>query len=147
MKAQVAMEYLIILGFAFLLTAPLLIIFYTQSNSINDDVTASQSAKAAAEIIDAADQVYYYGAPSQKTISLYFPQNIKEITCSGKALVMKISAKGGTSEIVSWSAGNISAPPPGPAETCLKTYSGNHNIVIRAWEDPLTNLTGVYITD
>ena len=53
------------------MTVPLIVLFYQQSQNINQEVTSSQLDKAASEIRDSADEVYYLGSPSKKTITVY----------------------------------------------------------------------------
>ena len=65
-----------VVGFAFLMTIPLIIIFYQQSETLDTEITASQIDKVASEIRDAADEVYYLGAPSKKTS---YPAEIQNI--------------------------------------------------------------------
>ncbi|MFH1649564.1 MAG: hypothetical protein ABIA93_03375 [Candidatus Woesearchaeota archaeon] len=138
---QVSMEYLVILGFAFLITAPLLVMFYTQSNNLNEDVASSQAERVVSEIVDAADQVYFLGAPSKKTLDLYYPQNILNISCAGKTLSFKMSSSHTSYEVVKWAAGNLSCSEPS-----IKRYAGTHIVIITAVEDPWTNQTSVTIT-
>lgn len=145
MRAQVSIEYLIILGFAFLLIAPVIILFYTQSTELNADVTARQAQKVVSEIVESADRVYFFGAPTQRTITLQFPKNVESVVCQGKSVIMTIRTNAGPSEIVAWSAANITGiNGPNP---CLKNYPGPHNIVIQAYEDPINSVTIVKIGD
>ena len=138
---QVSMEYLVILGFAFLITAPLLVMFYTQSNNLNEDVANTQAEKVAGQMIDAADQVYYLGAPSKKTLTLYYPKRINSISCEGKALKFQMDSSHGDYDIVKWSAGNLTCSGPS-----LKWNQGPHNVIVTAVEDPLSNRTYMTIT-
>src|SRR4030043_750560 len=91
-RAQISLEFLIVVGFALLMTFPLVIIFYQQSNNINTEVTSSQADKVASEIRDAADEVYYLGSPSKKTITVFLPENVKGVRISGNTIVFDIDS-------------------------------------------------------
>jgi uncharacterized protein (UPF0333 family) len=111
-KAQISMEFLIVVGFAFLMTIPLVIIFFQQSQTINTEVTASQADKVASEIRDAADEVYYLGSPSKKTITIYVPEGVKSITLLDNKIIFLVDSPGGDYELVKWSAANLSGGVP-----------------------------------
>ena len=123
-KAQVSMEFLMVIGFAFLLTIPLVIIFYQQSKTINTDVTSTQVDKVASEIRDAADEVYYLGEPSKKTVKVYMPEGIKSITINGKKLVFLVDGPGGDYEVVKWTVTNVTGT--------LNPENGIHNVAVEA---------------
>lgn len=126
-KSQVAMEFLIVMTFAFLMTIPLIILFYKQSEDLNRDITASQIDKIASEIRDTADEVYYLGSPSKKTISVFMPESVESITIGGKKIVFTIDAPGADYELVKWSVANLTGS--------IQTYSGIHQISVEANEN------------
>jgi len=132
-KAQLSLEFLIIVGFAFFMTIPLIIIFYQQSESINNDITASQVDKVASEIRDAADEVFYLGAPSKKTITAYIPKGVQSITISGNKIIFLVDSPNGDYEVVKWSAANLTGS--------IQNYKGIHHVSVEAFD------TYVRITD
>jgi uncharacterized protein (UPF0333 family) len=107
-RAQVSMEFLMVVGFAFLMTAPLIIIFYQQSENINTEVTSSQLDKVASEVRDAADEVYYLGSPSMKTITVYMPKGINDVgfinNTNGASINFSVNSPNGDYEVVKWLA-------------------------------------------
>ena len=107
LKSQVSVEYMMIMGFATLMTIPLLIIYYTYSTDSGDSVTASQSLQIARKIVDAAESVYYLGKPSQTTLKFSFPDNINSISLSNNEVVFNIKTKSGITDIVQVSSVNI----------------------------------------
>ena len=132
-KAQLSMEFLIIVGFAFFMTIPLIIIFYQQSESINNDITASQVDKVASEIRDAADEVFYLGAPSKKTVTVYLPEGVQSISITGDKIVFLVDSPSGDYEVVKWSATNLTGS--------IQNYKGIHHVSVEAFD------TYVRITD
>lgn len=120
-KAQVSIEYILVVGFAFLMLTPLIVIFYTSSNDMNDQVTMSQADKIANEIVAAADQVYYQGPPTKKTLKVYMPENVESIIIQNNWI--KINTKqtdGAPRASVANLTGNIDA------------FGGIHNIEVIA---------------
>ena len=107
-KAQVSMEFLLVVGFAFLMTIPLIVIFYQQSQSINTEVSASQVDKVASEARDAADEVYYMGAPSKKSISIFMPEGVNSVSFTnntgGASITFNVNSPDGDYEVVKWVA-------------------------------------------
>ena len=67
LKSQVSVEYMIIMGFATLMTIPLLLIYYTYTSDSSDSVATSQALQIARNIVDSSESVYYLGKPSQTT--------------------------------------------------------------------------------
>ncbi len=129
-RAQVSMEYLLIVGFAFLLLVPLIIIYYTTQQDLNDKISSSQADKIANEIADAADQVYFQGPPTKKTFKVYMPDDVKEVIIADNYVKINLKTFQGTPRSsVSNLTGTISA------------YGGLHIIKVRAIDG------GVTITD
>jgi len=132
-KAQISLEFLIVVGFAFLLTIPLVIIFYKQSENINIALTASQLDKVVSEIRDAADEVYYLGSPSKKTVTVYLPKGVQSISVTANKIVFVVDSPSGDYELVKWSAANLTGS--------IQTYHGIHHVRVEAFD------TYVSITD
>jgi len=114
-KAQVSMEYLSIIGFALMLTIPLIVIFFSQSTSTTNQVNAEQSLQIARKIVDNAEDVYFLGQPSKRTIRVFVPENVEYITIAKRAIIFGIETEGGISEIPVASkvnlTGNLTAAP------------------------------------
>lgn len=125
-KAQVSLEFLMVMGFAFLMIIPLTIIFYQQSATIDQEITAGQVDKVASEIRDAADEVFYLGAPSKKTVTVYLSEGVQSISISGSRIVFTVSSPGGDYEVVKWSAGNVSGS--------IQAHKGIHVVTVEAFD-------------
>lgn len=129
-RAQVSMEYLLIVGFAFLLLIPLIIIYYTSQQDLNDKISNSQADKIANEIADAASAVYFQGPPAKKTFKVFMPDDVKEVIISDNYIKINLKTSDGTPRnAVANLTGSISA------------YGGLHIIKVKA----ITG--GVNITD
>mgnify|MGYP001593684213 FL=1 len=126
LKSQVSVEYMLVMGFAALLTIPLLLIYHTYSADSTDAVSTGQALQISRKIIDASESVYYLGKPSQTTLKLNFPEGIQSTTVSSKEIAFKIRTQAGVTEVVQVSSVNISGTLPASA--------GIHVITIKAEE-------------
>jgi uncharacterized protein (UPF0333 family) len=123
MKAQVAMEYLIIIGFVALITVPLVIIFQQHSKSTSEEISSTEIYQISKRISDAAETVYYLGKPSKTTLKVYFPPGIGSIHLADNEIVFFMHTSMGTEdEIVIYSPVNISGN--------LTTHQGIHYISV-----------------
>ena len=132
LKSQVSVEYMLVMGFAALLTVPLLMIYYTYSADTADSVAVSQSMQIARKIVDASESVYYLGKPSQTTLKFNFPDRIQSTSLSNREVVFRIKVQNGLSDIVQVSAVNMSG--------ALPTSQGIHIITIKA-DDGFVQIT------
>ena len=78
-RGQVSVEFISIFGFVFLMTIPLLIVFFDTSNSVQDNLAQNHIHNFEVKIVDKAQTIYYLGSPSQTTIQVYFPEHIEYI--------------------------------------------------------------------
>ncbi|MDO8740018.1 MAG: hypothetical protein Q7J54_00400 [Candidatus Woesearchaeota archaeon] len=106
-RGQASTEYMIIIGFVALVLIPLIVIFYKQGASTKDQITTSEADQIAKKITDAADSVYYMGEPSKMTLKLYMPENVKEISFSGREIRFKVATANGMTDITSVAATNM----------------------------------------
>ena len=126
-KGQSSLEFLMIMGVAMMMILPLIVVFFQQSENLNTEITDSQADKIASEIRDAADEVFYLGAPSKKTISVYMPENVVSAQLSENKIILTIDSADGDYEIVKWTAANLSGT--------LYDHSGIHVISVEADTD------------
>ena len=132
LKSQVSVEYMLIMGFATIMTVPLLLIYYTYSSDSTDSVAISQSMQVARKIVDSSESVYYLGKPSQTTLKVNFPDRIQSTNLSNKEVVFKIKTQNGVNDIVQISSVNMSGTLP--------TTQGIHVLTIKA-DDGFVQIT------
>ncbi|MFH1506027.1 MAG: hypothetical protein ABIE94_03470 [archaeon] len=138
-KGQVSMEYLLIMGFAFLSVLPIIIIFFTQAQAFNQDVTLAQSDKIMAEIIDAADTVYYQGAPSATTIRVFVPQYVDSIIFDGRQNIVFFITKTDRPGTFNLTSRDALATLQGT----LSHGAGMHVLQIKAVDQTHVNITDI----
>jgi len=123
---------MLVMGFAALMTVPLLLIYYNYSADTTDSVAVSQSMQIARKIVDASESVYYLGKPSQTTLKFNFPDRIQSTNLSNREVVFRIKVQNGLSDIVQISAVNMSG--------ALPTSQGIHVLTIKA-DDGFVQIT------
>ncbi|MBI2657298.1 hypothetical protein HYX08_01235 [Candidatus Woesearchaeota archaeon] len=126
MKSQVSVEYMFIMGFAALMTIPLLLIYYTYTSDSSDTVATSQALQIARKIVDSSESVYYLGKPSQTTLKLNFPERIHSTNLSSREVVFKIKTKNGVTDVVEISSVNLTGTLP--------ITQGIHIVTVKAEE-------------
>ena len=131
-KSQVSVEYMFVMGFAALMTIPLLLIYYTYTADSADSVASGQAMQIARKIADSAESVYYLGKPSQTTLKLNFPDRIRSTNLSNREVVFRMATQAGTTDIVQISPVNLSGSLP--------TTEGIHIVTIKA-EDGYVQIT------
>jgi len=107
-NAQVSVEYVMIIGFALLITIPLILIFYEYTRTTNDQVISSQVDQIARKITDNAESVYYLGEPSKTRIKVYMPENVEEAIISNKEVTFRVKTQSGITDISHISSVNLS---------------------------------------
>jgi len=94
-KAQVGMEYLLIVGFVTFSIILILGIALFYSSTSREGVRAAQIGNFANKIIETAESVYYSGKPSKATVSVYLPVGVDSIEISGNDLFITFQTSSG----------------------------------------------------
>ena len=129
LKSQVSVEYMLIMGFAALMTLPLLLVYYSYSADSGDSVAVSQAIQIARKIADSAESVYYLGKPSQTTLKVNFPDKIHSTNLSNREVVFKIKTTNGITDIVQISSVNMSGSLPKTQGIHVITVTAQDNYV------------------
>lgn len=123
-KAQVSMEYLAIFSISMLMIIPLILIFATQTQNIQTDISNAQIERAASEIIDAVEEVHFMGEPAKKTIRIKFPGEIEKILINGTEITFEVLNTDLAYNYTVQSTTNMTGT--------LQTFEGDHMIVVEA---------------
>lgn len=111
MKAQVAFEYIVMVGV--IIGAVALISMYVYQQ--NEIATRSKQAEIAVNTIaSAADNLYAQGPGAKTQINVYFPDGYDstQSSLSGKTIFLRIYTPAGYNDIVATTKGNISGELP-----------------------------------
>src|SRR4030042_6530915 len=80
LRAQAAMEYLMVIALVTALIIPATFIFYRYSQGSNERIKSGQIEKMGNDIIDSAETIYYLGYPSRQEIDEQMPEGVYNIT-------------------------------------------------------------------
>ena len=123
-KAQVTMEFMMVIAFILIAMMPLVYLFYGQSQDYTKQVSGDQIQQAAQRITDAAAKVYYLGKPSRMTIDVYFPEKLESAFIQGNDVVFQVKRNGIINDISSMSAV--------PINGTLPTGEGIHTVTVES---------------
>ena len=107
-RAQVSIEYLIIIGLSFAILIPAGYFFYNYSKTSNEASIRSQITQIGTAITTNAESVYGLADGSLVTLDLRYPNNIRDVyILDNQELVIKYELSSGTNEAVFFTQVNI----------------------------------------
>ena len=130
MKAQVSIEYMIVLGFVTFAVMSTLLIASYYSGFVQDKIKLNQVELMASKIINSAESVFYSGAPSQATVIVYIPQGVESIELSNKDIIITTETSSGI--VKQAFSSNV------VLEGSIPTNWGTKNIVLKAETNKVT---------
>ena len=98
-KAQVGIEYMMVVGFVTLAIVSVLTLAYFYSDQIKDSIRLNQVESFAMQILNSAESVFFAGEPSKTTVKFYLPEGINEIIISADGLLIKTKTRSGGENI------------------------------------------------
>ena len=98
-RAQISVEYLILIGFIITVVIVLSGAGLVYSANIKDQIRIKQIQTAANKIIHASEEVFYAGEPSKIPITIYLPSGINNITIEERSLIFNFETNTGTNTI------------------------------------------------
>lgn len=138
MKAQSAMEYLMIIAIVFVIIMPTVYLFYSYSKQSMDQSVYSQVGEIGRVILNNAKSVYYSGEHSKVVIDAYLPDNIQDTyILYNRELVFEIETDSGNNEMIFFSDINLTSGSCDAGRCGLPDLasSGTKNIKLEAKED------------
>ncbi len=94
-KAQVGVEYMIIVGFVTFAIMSILVLAMSYSGQVKDKVKLNQVESFANQLLNSAESVFFAGEPSKTTISLYLPDGVKEINITSSYIFISVLTSSG----------------------------------------------------
>lgn len=122
-KAQVALEYLIVVGLIVAILTPFWVYVSLYSTDIEFGFKTEYARTAVNRITDASDFINAQGVPAKVRLRIYFPKGIDSTSVSGKKVTITLSGNPIYSESIADLIGD------------LPTSSGYHYITIKSEED------------
>ncbi len=111
MKAQAALEYVIIAGAILVVVISL---FYYASNKAKDDIKLNQAQDAVNAVAKTADNVYSLGPGSRDYVWVTIPESVSfsDVDQDNKLILLKLNIFGGSSDIYSNTISNVTGSIP-----------------------------------
>jgi len=110
-KAQVSLEYMIMLGISLVVLVAVLLVVNNMINTSTIQVSVSSASTAVEGIREAADFIYVTGHPSKIQKSIFIPNNVVKTTITGKTILFRLaigSTKGSSyTDIYAITKGNL----------------------------------------
>ncbi|HYD02844.1 MAG TPA: hypothetical protein VEC16_00945 [Alphaproteobacteria bacterium] len=139
-KAQVSVEYLIIIGVSFAILIPGSYFFYGYSKNSNEAAVRSQINQMGNSIITNAESIYGLGEGSLVTLELRYPRNIRDVyILSDNELVIRYELSSGINEAVFFSKIPLSGNYTYPGRVGCTTPCGNSSLTNRTTTEPGTH--------
>jgi len=99
-KAQVAVEYLIVVSIALMILAPLIMTSQRSVGDLNREVANLKALNALYKIKEASDIVYSQGPPSRMTIYVSFPVQTINLSSVQNLLILELGPQDMITDIV-----------------------------------------------
>ena len=112
MKAQAAVEYLIIVGVSIIILLPLVVYSNEMVINHNEETKISLAKNAVKKIGENADWVYSQGQPAKLGIQVYFPEGIDQSSISNNTVLLKMRTRGGISDVYQITTGTLNGSIP-----------------------------------
>lgn len=131
MKAQVAVEYIIIISLAFVILIPLIVNVNELLRGYNEDTRISLAKNTVKKLGESADWVYSQGKPAKMSLEIYIPEGITEVSLDNNTILFKIKTSAGVSDVYYETVAPLSGSIPttnGYYLVCLAAYDDYVNI-------------------
>lgn len=125
-RGQTAFEYMLVMGMAIALLAPLLTYVNTQTSGIRSDLKRNALQDGLNSVTEASEMVWTQGSPAKMTVSIKIPDNVENITVESDIIIAKYEMGGNLNDLISTS----NAPLKGK----IPKIPGTHDISIKAQE-------------
>lgn len=133
MKAQAALEYMMIVGLAMLFIIPVWAFIADSQQKTSAEMSLTYGRNAVKLITDTADVIYSQGPPAKFDIAVYIPKNVREITFNGSTIIFYMETEIGTNDVASTSNAILNGSLP--------TGEGNYWVTIEAAD----NIVNIYV--
>jgi uncharacterized protein (UPF0333 family) len=132
MRGQTAFEYILIFSIVMLMALILTTYAGEMTQRNQEDIRVSDAITAVNKVVEAANIVSTQGVPSQITLSVLIPDEIRLINITGNTILMKVGISSGVTDIFAASKSQL--------QGYVSNSSGYRSIKITA-EGTYVNIT------
>jgi len=108
-RGQMSTEILVLIGMALFLLLPVLLYAYGRANVSGEDLSTQKAEFAAHRLASLADSVGYLGGGAKVVDEIEIPPYVKNVSVSGRDVVIEIDSVTGKKQIVAGSAFNLTS--------------------------------------
>lgn len=112
MKAQIAFEFLVIVGIVFAFLIPIWVYISTLETQSSDELNLRFAENSVRRIASAADLVGSQGAPAKAVIEVYIPKLVTNVTINATTVRIRINTAAGLSDVFSTSTNQLNGSLP-----------------------------------
>lgn len=133
-KAQVATEYVAIVGFVLLAVIFLSVASYFYQSKITDQAVLNQVDRLARNLVDTAESIYFLGEPSKTTIKVNIPKGVDSIAITENTISFRVQTSRGLTDVSYSSSVDLRG--------YIDKFEGLHHITLEA---KCEDLVGCYV--
>lgn len=132
-RAQAAMEYLMIMGFAMLMLVPLfsLVSSYTYRSKIDLRINAMEDSLQ--NLAESSDMVYFQGYPAKITTDFYVPEGIVSTNITEHYFYASVQTDAGPTDLASYTSANLTGSLP--------DSPGSYSVKVKMIQGGVVNVT------
>lgn len=112
MRAQVAFEYMAVVGLVLAMLLPIWIYISNTQQRANTELYLSYAKNAVEKITETSDLVYSQGPPAKVNVKVYIPRRISQVVIVNNTIYFKIYTEGGTSDVSATSSATMNGTIP-----------------------------------
>jgi uncharacterized protein (UPF0333 family) len=124
MRAQVSMEYIIIVGFLMVILIPLFMVYSDVSKQTHDKVLVNEFYQVARKAADEVETIYFIGDPARTRVKIFLPADLTNATIENQEIVLTAHVYGNSDEIV--------VPTKVHMNGSFPMTKGVHNLLLQA---------------
>jgi len=146
-KAQVSMEYTLVIGLIIIALTIIVAIALSYSSSAKHQIIMNQIDKIGKKIVETTDSIYYLGSPSKATIDLTMPNNIESILIdrTAKSITFKFIGSTGSAFSIYYFKAYINGDDVNqPLNTETFKTAGIKHLVVTALDDSTVSLAPTF---
>jgi len=125
-KAQVALEYLVIISFGLMVLIPLAIYLRGSASNYSNDVNLILASQSLEKLGQAIDWVNLQGEPAKIKVKILIPNQVENISFLGRVMVWKVRTPAGVSDLYYVATANLTGSLP--------TLPGIYEVMVEAEE-------------
>ena len=133
MKAQAAIEYMMIISIVMVIIIPLFFLVNTYMYEGKEELKLKALEDSVESLAEASDMVYFQGYPAKMSVKLYVPEGVTLAEVNENIIRVRIKTSSGEIDVIGVTQANLTGSLP--------TTSGIHTITLAAQEDGLVNVS------